>query len=97
MDISNPTQMYNFLASTGLVDKIPNGRNLMACIDEYSYNCSTCTNKNDRKAVYNRCCAIYEELVGCINAASTSLIFQRIPDLSVTFRRDGRLLKMITR
>ena len=88
MDISNVTQFCKFLARTSLVDQIPNGRNLMACIDEYSYNCN-CDRKSNKTAVYNRCKAIYEEIITGLNHVTITLIFQKIPDLSVSFNQDG--------
>lgn len=97
MDIQNVTQFYHLLARTGLVDQIPRGRHLMACVDEYAYHCN-CEKDGDRTAVYNRCKAIYEEVVGGLNHVTITLIFQKIPDMSVRFNQDGqRHLRTITR
>jgi hypothetical protein len=88
MDIHNVTQFYNFLARTGLVDHIPNGRLLMSCIDEYKYKCG-CERDKNKTAVYNRCKSLYEDMVRNLNNVTITLIFQRIPDLSVAFRQEG--------
>lgn len=87
MDINNVTQYYHLLARTGLVDQVPNGRSLMACVDEYNYNCN-CEKEKNRTAIYNRCKAIYEESVGGLNHIHITLLFQRIPDMSVAFRQE---------
>ena len=97
MNIDNVTHFYHLLARTGLVDQIPNGRNLMACIDEYSYTCN-CEKDKNKTAIYNRCKAIYEEIVSGLNHVTITLIFQKIPDLSVSFKQDmNRHLRTITR
>ena len=88
MDINNVTQFYTMLARVGLVDVIPNGRSLMACVDEYNYNCN-CEKQTNRKAVYNRCNAIYEEMIRGMNNSTITLLFQKIPDMSISFRKEG--------
>jgi len=97
MDINNVTQYYHLIARTGLVDQIPNGRSLMACVDEYNFNCN-CGKTTDRTAIYNRCKAIYEESVRSLGAASIALLFQRLPDLAIAFRQDTHIyLRTINR
>jgi len=97
MDINNVTQFYQLLARTGLVDQIPNGRSLMACVDEYNYNCN-CSKQTNKTAIYNRCKAIYAEAVGNMNHISITLLFQRLPDMSISFRQDTNAhLRTITR
>jgi len=97
MDIDNVTQFYHLLARTGLVDQIPRGRHLMACVDEYAYQCN-CEKDKNRTAIYNRCKAIYEEIIGGLNHVTITLFFQKVPDLSITFKQDvHRHLRTITR
>ena len=97
MDITNVTQFYQLLARTGLVDQIPNGGNLMACINEYAYNCN-CEKQTNRQAIYNRCNAMYVEIVGGLSVGSIALIFQAVPDMSISFSSDlNRYLRTISR
>jgi len=97
MDINNVTQYYHLLARTGLVDQISGGRSFMACVDEYNYNCN-CEKQKNRVAIYNRCKAIYEESVRNLDAASITLLFQRLPDLAICFRQETHTyLRTITR
>jgi hypothetical protein len=97
MDIGNVTEFYRLLARTGLVDQIPNGRNLMACIDEYSYNCN-CEDQKKKQAVFNRCNALYEEIIGKLSPASISLFFSHLNDTSISFRKDRtKYLRTISR
>ena len=88
MNINNVTQFYNLLLQTGLVDSVPNGRILISCIDEYKYNCG-CEKDKNKALVYNRCKALYEDMVRNLNKGTISLIFQKIPDLSVIFRQES--------
>ena len=97
MTIDNVTQFYHLLARTGLVDQISNGRNLMACVNEYAYNCN-CEKHQNRTAVYNRCKAIYEEMISALNHVTITLLFQKVADLSIAFKQDGtRHLRTIVR
>lgn len=96
MDIGNSTQFYQFLARTSLASRIPSGNKLMSCMDEYQYNCN-CSEQANRQSIMNRCNAIYEEIVSGLNHVTITLIFQNVPDMSVSFSRDGRHLRTIMR
>lgn len=98
MDINNVTQYSNLLTRTGLVEQIPNGKLIVSCVDEYDYNCHCGEKQKFRAAVYNRCKALYEESVRKLDKACISLLFQRLPDMGISFRQESNQhLRTITR
>lgn len=97
MDINNVTQYYNLLEQTGLTQQAHQGHAIKVCLNEYGYQCN-CVSKTGKDATYARCNALYEESVGAINAAMISLLFQKVSDISISFRKENRgLLRTIHR
>jgi hypothetical protein len=91
MIINNFTEMNNFLNSNGLNNF---GGRLSICINEYSKICSC--KPNEKSAKLMECENNYIASINTI-ASNKALIFNKIRDNSIEFKRNGQTIIIITK
>lgn len=99
MDIRNPVQFNNFMVGHGLRDIHPSVTALCKCVDEYNKLCANCQSEEATvKKKLTECQGLYILAIQQTFPQYSKVIMSKaIMESSITFYREGKHIKTVTR